>query len=121
MTTCPWNIYQTQLFHLGYGLPLWHPEPSSYEDQEPDVPIEIGTVGWMSNNGGFRPVFNCMKPEDDTVNRRGVPRDFKKLDGVYIGGEDDIHQAVLSSHSVDAVEVRVEAGTRYAGGRFSCS
>ena len=67
--TAPWEIYAEQLFPLGYGHPLWIPEPNGRE-------VHIGDVGWL-NEGAFRPLFNTTKPEDHPLNSRGgVPESF---------------------------------------------
>ena len=55
----PVNVYESQLALLGYGLPLWFPEPDDTQG-----PVEIGDVGYMFD-GSFRKLFNVTRPIDD--------------------------------------------------------
>lgn len=66
----PWDIYAEQLSPLGYGHPLWVPEPS-----QDTGAVRIGDVGYL-RAGGFCALFNCMhRATADPVNRRaGVPQ-----------------------------------------------
>lgn len=41
-----WLVYAEQLVGRGYGLPLWHPEPTRYGTEPCEV--EIGDVGYIS-------------------------------------------------------------------------
>ncbi len=69
MSTSPWDIYAEQLFSLGYGYPLWIPEPNQHE-------VDIGDVGWIQD-GEFCTLLNTRKPEDSPVNiDKGVPPHF---------------------------------------------
>ena len=114
MKTHPWNIYEDQLFRVGYGLPLWHPEPNSYDDDLGDVPVEVGSVGWK-HNGKFKVLFNSMRPEDHPVNRRGIPTDFVMLGSdnpVSIDTSDKIQQDVIASRTLKRVEARIEGRLR---------
>ena len=69
-TRLPWDIYTEQLFPIGFGHPLWVPEPIDNRE------VHVGDIGWFEN-GGFRPLFNSMKPSDDSANKqKGVPPGF---------------------------------------------
>ena len=75
MLTKPWDIYAKH-FHGGdLGHPLWIPEPNEFAGGRE---IFMGDVGYL-REGQFIPLFNVMKPTDDPINRRGVPRGFKNL------------------------------------------
>ncbi|RDX43503.1 hypothetical protein OH76DRAFT_1192777 [Lentinus brumalis] len=66
-----WDIYAKELLHLGFGHPLWIPEPSPESGE-----VQLGDVGYLSQ-GKFCFLFNCMRGADDQVNRRGVPEGFE--------------------------------------------
>ncbi|TBU44308.1 hypothetical protein BD309DRAFT_42643 [Dichomitus squalens] len=67
-----WDIYAEQLFTLGYGHPLWVPEPCVESGE-----ICIGDVGYL-RAGGFRFIFSSMKEQDHPRNTRiGVPQGFQ--------------------------------------------
>lgn len=102
MSTRPWDIYAEQLISLGYGHPLWIPEPNERE-------VEIGDVGWLKE-GEFRPLFNTMKPENHPVNlAKGVPRGFTTLSpqNLSISTCPKIMQNFISSHSIHTMDAQV--------------
>lgn len=72
MTSCAAIVYAEQLVGRGYGLPLWHPEPTKFGE------VEIGDVGFVSE-GQFIRLFNAMQSADHAVNARGVPAGFVML------------------------------------------
>ncbi|TFK89205.1 WD40 repeat-like protein [Polyporus arcularius HHB13444] len=111
MSTTPWDIYAEQLLPVGYGHPLWIPEPNERE-------VEIGDVGWL-NNGEFRALFNSMKPHDDPINLdKGVPPDFKVFNprNLSIHNTERIGQKMVCSRSINAADAQghVGAGTMAA-------
>ena len=57
-TTTPWDIYAEQLSPVGYGYPLWIPEPD-HNGRE----VLVGDVGWL-HEGQFRPLFNARNASD---------------------------------------------------------
>ena len=99
----PVNVYESQLALLGYGLPLWFPEPDDTQG-----PVEIGDVGYMFD-GSFRKLFNVTKPIDDP---NSMPSKFTQL--TYsrqmhvISRRRDLSRLVSSS-SVKKVNVDVDA------------
>ncbi|KAI0369524.1 hypothetical protein BV20DRAFT_353149 [Pilatotrama ljubarskyi] len=102
MSTAPWDIYAEQLMHLGYGYPLWIPDPAPEAAQ-----VQIGDVGWV-NDGEFVPLFNAPRGENDAQPRGGVPVDHVPLetrDLTIPGPRDKIWQPVLCSRSIRKVEV----------------
>ncbi|GJE89740.1 hypothetical protein PsYK624_058460 [Phanerochaete sordida] len=68
-SSCAAVIYAEQLVSRGYGLPLWHPEPTKFGE------VELGDVGFVSE-GSFIRLFNAMRPAHDPINDDGVPPDF---------------------------------------------
>lgn len=68
----PYEVYASQLIHLGYGHPLWNPEPAESD------PVEIGDVGFVSE-GRFHRLFNAIRSKDHPMNLRGVPDGFVQL------------------------------------------
>ncbi len=65
------DIYAKELGDLGFGYPLWIPEPSPESGE-----VQLGDVGYLSQ-GKFCFLFNCMRGADDSVNRKGVPESFE--------------------------------------------
>ncbi|TBU52469.1 WD40-repeat-containing domain protein [Dichomitus squalens] len=109
----PWNIYAEQLFPMGFGYPLWIPEPSRDRGRQ----VYIGDVGWIKQ-GEFRALFNCMKPEDDPVNEeKGVPLDFQLFNpkNVSIGRCERIGQKVVASSSIRTIEAQGDVGANAGG------
>ena len=104
MSTTPWDIYADQLFPVGYGHPLWIPEPNERE-------VQIGDVGWLKE-GEFRALFNSMKPSDDPINAKGVPAGFSlfRPPNLSVGKCDKIIQDVVCSRSIRIFENSAEAG-----------
>ncbi|RPD59738.1 hypothetical protein L227DRAFT_157437 [Lentinus tigrinus ALCF2SS1-6] len=66
-----WDIYAKELRDLGFGHPLWVPEPSPESGE-----VQLGDIGYLSQ-GKFCFLFNCMRSADDPVNRKGVPDGFQ--------------------------------------------
>ncbi|KAI0633109.1 hypothetical protein C8Q77DRAFT_1040359, partial [Trametes polyzona] len=96
------DIYAEQLVHLGYGHPLWVPDPAPGKP-----PVEVGDVGWM-NEGEFLPLFNAFREEHDAQPLGAVPVDFVPLnvhDCTIIGPRDKISQTVLCSRSIRRVDL----------------
>ena len=92
-----WDLYAKQLWPLCYGHPLWIPEPGMRGRE-----TMVGDVGWLKN-GGFRPLFHSMRPEDDPLNaEKGVPSGFRMFDPerVSIDQRYDILQEKRSSQGI---------------------
>ena len=70
---CAAVVYAEQLVGRGYGLPLWHPEPTQNFGE-----VEIGDVGYISE-GTFIRLFNALRPAGDPANAGGVPEGFVML------------------------------------------
>ena len=107
--TTPWSIYQKQLFPVGYGLPLWHPEPNEADRVRVEpVPISIGSVGYM-RNGKFHVLFNSTATQDSPVNKHGVPDNYKPFlinDGnAYVPEDEQILQEIVLSRNVKKISV----------------
>ena len=66
------EIFASELVHLRYGHPLWHPEPTKFGE------VQIGDVGYI-DDGAFYRLFNATLPGDDPTNKGGVPEDFVPL------------------------------------------
>ncbi|TBU27184.1 hypothetical protein BD311DRAFT_807886 [Dichomitus squalens] len=124
MTSCPWNIYAEQLLPLGYGHPLWYPEPVGGRE------ILIGDVGWFRTNGQFTPLFNVKSSREGPVNQQiGVPRGFTVFDSpgsssrTVFTNPNSIMQRSLCSRTVQTREVEAElsagSGDIAASGSFA--
>lgn len=102
------STYAKSLSYLCHGHPLWIPEPCGGKE------ILIGDVGYILD-GGFYRFFNVTRPQDDTVNSRGVPPNFEVLS--LDASEEGIHHveglipagSVLCSRKVRQAEICASA------------
>ncbi|THH10538.1 hypothetical protein EW145_g1246 [Phellinidium pouzarii] len=69
------KIYQEELRGLGYGLPLYEPNPSGYDH------VRIADVGYANKaTGYFHRIFNALLPSDNPINLKyGTPLGFSPL------------------------------------------
>jgi hypothetical protein len=58
------RLYRNELTHLGYGNPVWEPNPGTLHDC-----VRIGDVGYFQNDQ-FMPLFNILPPDDSNRTRR---------------------------------------------------
>ena len=56
------SLYRNELTHLGYGNPVWEPNPDTLYDC-----IRIGDVGYFQNDQ-FIPLFNILPLASDDLN-----------------------------------------------------
>ncbi|KAI0673294.1 hypothetical protein C8Q78DRAFT_969416 [Trametes maxima] len=97
MNVPPWVTYAAQLTPIGYGYPLWVPDPPPGRGA-----IQLGDVGWI-HEGEFLPLFNALRAADDSQPRNAVPMNFIPLDIatlVFEGPREKIGQKVLCSSSI---------------------
>ncbi|KAI0701530.1 WD40 repeat-like protein [Cerioporus squamosus] len=111
-TTPAYDIYTKQLFGLGYGYPLWFPEPAQGHE------INIGDVGYLFQ-GAFYRLFNATLPEDDPSHREwGVPDHYEPFKKQVITSH-------LKSSSVKSIEIGggAELALAPVGGgiKFECN
>ena len=71
MANTPWDIYARALLPLGYGYPLWSPEPSDSQVGS----VDFGDVGYIEE-GSFCFLFSAMNPQK---NVRGSPDGYMPL------------------------------------------
>ncbi|KAI0690765.1 hypothetical protein C8T65DRAFT_587694 [Cerioporus squamosus] len=114
-----YDVYSKSLWGLGYGYPMWCPEPSLETGE-----IRVGDVGYL-REGIFVCLFNALVPADDPVNAsRGVPEGFESLtlpDRLNIMTlTSPIMQQVLRSKGVRPVDDPV-AGDDSTRLRFRCT
>ncbi|KAI0084198.1 hypothetical protein BDY19DRAFT_997915 [Irpex rosettiformis] len=69
------TIYAEQLSERGYGHPLWFPEPTKGLDGHFRDP-QLGDVGYIDEDGGFRRLFNVTVGPEHELNAGGVPDGF---------------------------------------------
>lgn len=110
----PWDIYARELGDLGFGHPLWVPEPLPEHGE-----IRLGDVGYLSQ-GRFCFLFNCMHDANDPINRNGVPDGFEVFvppDGPAeesaITISNLIMDRMLLSRNVRSIDVGVNSSLRY--------
>ena len=101
------KVYQQRLSELGYGTPLWRPEPHPFE-------VVIGDVGRIDpENGYWDRFFNVLSPAGNELNGRGVPRHFKPLlDEVssVIQLQRQLQPIVYSTKSIRKINISVSGG-----------
>ncbi|TBU25438.1 hypothetical protein BD311DRAFT_669637 [Dichomitus squalens] len=96
----PWDIYADSLFHLGFGYPVWKPDPAPGCGE-----VDIGDVGWLEN-GEFHKLFNTTKAPDDPQ-PRGIPDGYRTFDverAFIHGPREEIQQSVLCSRSIERLD-----------------
>ena len=102
------KVYQQRLSELGYGTPLWRPEPSPFE-------VEIGDVGRIDPRSGYWDrFFNILRPPGDPLNGRGVPAHFKPLyDEVSTVRQQagQLQPMVYSTKTIRKINLSLAAGT----------
>ncbi|KAI1795444.1 hypothetical protein LXA43DRAFT_882015 [Ganoderma leucocontextum] len=103
MPTKPWDIYAEQLLPLGYGHPLWIPEPDLATHRE----VHIGDVGWLSE-GQLHALFNTMSAVNDPINKANLmPKGFQtfRRPELFISKSDKITQQIVCSRGMSAGKV----------------
>lgn len=78
LVAVPWINYADLLSYKGHGFAMWDPNPRKLSQDPEAYEMQIGDVGFFEL-GGFKRLFNCVKPADDPVNSGGVPEDFEVL------------------------------------------
>ncbi|KAL4261894.1 hypothetical protein AB1N83_006417 [Pleurotus pulmonarius] len=73
------HIYAKQLLSKRHGYPLWIPEPYGHSAIYRTKGVRIGDVGYVTQDGAFRTLFNIRAPSDHPINRRGVPNGFQQV------------------------------------------
>ncbi|KAL0567788.1 SCF ubiquitin ligase complex subunit cdc4 [Marasmius crinis-equi] len=74
------DIYASALCSLGFGYPLWIPEPNNaLPDDYKKKGVRTGDVGVLTDDGGFDFVFNACVSATDPINVNGVPESFQPL------------------------------------------
>jgi hypothetical protein len=70
-----YDIFREQLGirYPAYGHALWDASPDI-----PDIPVEIGDVGFI-RMGKFHRLFNALLPADDASQDLGVPEHYEQL------------------------------------------
>ena len=106
MPNPPSRVYARQLLSLGYGYPLWTPEPSNQFLRYRRDGLRIGDVGVVDpEDGSFDVFFNiCLHREHPFHRVNGVPDNFICIDldeldiAVYPHAENP--SSVISTSSV---------------------
>ena len=71
-------LYRNELTHLGYGNPIWEPNPGILYDC-----VRIGDVGYLQNDK-FIPLFNILAPSDDSTRNRLLPFPQPNFPALYL-------------------------------------
>lgn len=71
-------LYRNELTHLGYGNPIWEPNPGTLYDC-----VRIGDVGYFQNDQ-FMPLFNILAPSDDSTRNRRLPFPQPNFPALYL-------------------------------------
>ncbi|EIW53818.1 uncharacterized protein TRAVEDRAFT_77124, partial [Trametes versicolor FP-101664 SS1] len=111
-------IYAEQLISLGYGYPLWVPDPAPGQ-----APIQIGDVGWV-HEGEFHVLFNALREAHVAQPMDAVPANFAPLNpkGLQIWGpREKIWQRVLCSRTIHRREISGGAMVNGVDFNFRCS
>ncbi|KAI0673282.1 hypothetical protein C8Q78DRAFT_1024064 [Trametes maxima] len=124
----PWHIYVDQLFHHGYGYPLWKPNPD-----DPQWEVELGDVGWVAN-GAFKHVLRTRNAQGSPQPFGAAPLDYTPFNPpnlIIEGPREAIVQPVLYGRTLTNVHLSMKSSstsspTHAAGSpegnlTFSCS
>lgn len=102
------DVYARQLFRLGFGYPLWDPEPPRGE-------VFVGDIGFVGNDGSFHRVFNATLQETDPNNRFGVPAGYNPFSLTSEFQNDNrpgaLAPGALCSKTIKQISARVAATT----------
>ena len=73
------DVYRDELQPLGFGLPVYEPNPPGHDR------VRIGDIGFINENGSFERIFNIFHDKDDPINSRqfGAPEGFTKVEAEY--------------------------------------
>lgn len=68
------QVYLTELFELGHGVPLYDPHPADEYDK-----VRVFDVGYIDRDfGRYHRVFNASLPQNHQINLQyGTPADFE--------------------------------------------
>ena len=100
------DTYAQELFPLGFGHPLWYPQPSGLTGNEK---IDIGDVGYIED-GAFVRLFNVTKGAHREKNKVHELPEFRVLPlpdvstGLYRKLPEEIKSRAVSSHSISVVD-----------------
>ncbi|KAH9918679.1 WD40-repeat-containing domain protein [Fomitopsis serialis] len=125
MTARPAEVYAQQLFKLGYGYPLWEPDPPNDEHE-----VLIGDVGYL-RDGGFYRLFNAMKATEDadlgivhdSLREASTPSHFRTFDlGPHpiVPTKQAIHEGPHFSDTVRQINIGGGAGSHNLNVAFQC-
>ncbi|KAI0347557.1 hypothetical protein BDW22DRAFT_1425571 [Trametopsis cervina] len=123
------TIYAQHLETYRHGHPLWYPEPISGLHGL-QCPAQIGDVGYIDEDGGFRRLFNVIV-DDSELNAGGVPDGFEPLffntnlvdikrqslvPGLFCSK--NVRTSQIEGHAEGHITGAIGAGLAY---RFTCS
>jgi hypothetical protein len=117
-------IYRDLLLKKRHGLPLWTPDPADNLEQHKKQGISIGDLGILTDDGGFRYLFNIHAEADAPINlEKGTPQFFTPLPMPTITQRGFFHveKACLTENA--SVEMGVSSGAQanaYVISRSSC-
>lgn len=104
------TVYAEELFTYGYGHPLWCPEPSKGLDGS-TRDVQLGDVGYVDEDGGFRRLFNVTVDAGHKLNAGGVPKGFSPVDlneSLISVRNKFLHPLPICSESVEGRTVRAQ-------------
>lgn len=100
------DFYTKSLSKLGYGLPVYDPDPQQ------SYAVRIGDVGYIEEFGRFIRLFNVFYPEDDPINSRGVPSQYR-LDERF-NFPLRLHPLAKGVHRLKHVKVKQSGGLSFS-------
>ncbi|KAF8163999.1 hypothetical protein BJ912DRAFT_890343, partial [Pholiota molesta] len=86
------RIYRDLLLKKQHGLPLWIPDPAENLEEHKKQGISIGDLGILTDDGGFRFLFNIHAEADARINKdMRTPQAFTPLPMPTISKREFIH------------------------------
>ena len=107
------TVYAEELFTYGYGHPLWCPEPSKGLDGYARD-VQLGDVGYIDEDGGFRRLFNITVDAGHELNAGGVPECFTPVEfneSLVSVRNNFLHPLPLCSESVESRATQAQVST----------
>ncbi|THU95764.1 hypothetical protein K435DRAFT_665696, partial [Dendrothele bispora CBS 962.96] len=105
------------LYPQGEGYPLWIPEPSDETLENCKDGIEVGDVGFITQDGSFEFLFNLTLPANHDIHKWRVPSNFEPLN--LVAGNSNRKNYFLPGQTVHSQGTEIHDSATYFNVRIS--